>query len=200
MMKAIDISADLPPVDFEPWAIPPIWRGQTVVCVASGPSLTLDQVRQIAIARLENRCRVIACAWSGLLLWDLADWWHTHDIQWFDENSDYTRRFQGIKTGQVYPPEWVPFFPEIGVRQVDFGSDAQQSGPQAIWIAAHTGAARIVLLGYDGGASSTGQTHWFLPPISSSDRAELQGVAVNNRETPRCGFMRPRGAAQAAPL
>lgn len=64
------------------YAIEPIWQGQTVVIMASGPSLTLEQVRRVAIAKLKDRCRVIAVNDAIFIAW-WADWLHAYDSRWW---------------------------------------------------------------------------------------------------------------------
>ena len=61
----------------EVWAVPPIWRGATVVCLGGGPSLTAADA-----AQCRGRARVIAIndayrlvPWADLLYFCDYRWW-----------------------------------------------------------------------------------------------------------------------------
>lgn len=65
----------------------PIWRGQTVVCIATGPSLTPEQVALVERWRAAGGCRAIAindaylyAPWADALYFADVRWW-----QWQDE-------------------------------------------------------------------------------------------------------------------
>lgn len=139
------MSSPAPPfVRVEPWQ-----AGQTWVCLGTGPSLTADDVDAC-----RGRARVIAvndayklAPWADVLYAADAKWWRWHEG---------VPGFTGWKyTIEPQQESW----PGLGVFK-NTGSDGLErdrgglrtgfnSGYQAINLAVHLGAARIVLLGYD---------------------------------------------------
>lgn len=151
----------------DPYKVEPIWEGQTVVIVGSGPSLSLQQIRTVAIARAEKHCRVIAvndaiypCFW--------ADWLHAGDLKWWRWHIHRINDFTGIRTtvSDDVPGPWVNGYLEYS-GDLGFDPDSSKcksggsSAYQAACIAVHTGAKRIILLGIDMKRGPDGQVHWF---------------------------------------
>lgn len=129
------------------WRVPPVFSGGTVVVIASGPSLTAEDVAKVRAADLPtivvNDVFLLA-PWAWLLY--AADW------RWWKKRPA-ALNFAGIKASVE------GFYPGI-VRLRNTGIDGfdpdpscirtgNNSGYQAVHIAIHTGAARIVLLGFD---------------------------------------------------
>lgn len=122
------------------------WAGQTVVCIASGPSLTeadCEMVRRsglptVAVNSSWERSRFAEVLYAG----DVA-WWESHGKQVDIPAERWTctqqaaRRF-GVKLHQAYGP--------------------YNSGMRAIQFAIDCGAGRVILLGYD--CSVANGTHW----------------------------------------
>ena len=136
----------------------PIWRGETAVVIATGPSLTAEQVD-----RIRGRARVIAVSdawrlapWADVLYSCDAKWWHHH------RNA---QKFAGLKVGLT---DCITF-PAVRLmrHRLRDGFDADpgylatgaNSGYQAVHLAAHFGASRIVLLGFD--MRETQRSHFF---------------------------------------
>ncbi len=151
------------------WSVPRLWPGATVVCIAGGPSLDLAQVRRVGIARRQDRIRVIAIndacypAWWADLLYG-ADW------RWWDKH-DGVPGFAGLKVTIDNSRGHLDKWPQIKMVQ-NTGSDGlelkptgirtgRNGGYQAINLAVHTGAARLLLLGYDMRFGEGGAPHWF---------------------------------------
>lgn len=147
------------------WRAEPIFAGRTVVCAAGGPSLSLSQVRAIGIARAMDHIRVIAindsvypCHFADCLYACDRTWWETHHgVPGFDG-----RRIT-LKHGAAEPypdADWListgpeGFEPDPGGLRT-----AGNSGYQAINLAAHLGATRILLVGYD--MRGDNKAHWF---------------------------------------
>lgn len=125
-----------------------LWPGSTIVCVGSGPSLTVDQLE---VCRGKARMIVVNDAyrlatWADVLYACDAKWW-----RW--EKNKSARAFAGLKY------TLKPSYPEIQVLRnlgrtglsldptgLKTGFD---SGYQAINLAVLLGATRILLLGYD---------------------------------------------------
>ena len=121
----------------EPWTPPPdLWRGETVVVLASGPSLSGPQIHHLALARLGGQCRVIAIKQTVYLAWwsDWVHWWHelTSQRGFLSGVAEPPR----IKTyGAKYPipdvvlqtslPGWRPVWPRLDdVELVTCGGQA----------------------------------------------------------------------------
>ena len=128
-----------------------IWKGQTVACIASGPSLTLDDVEAVRDAGLKtivtNTTYRIA-PWADILFGMDSRWWaaHADEVKAF-AGMRYAAAPGAVKAGarSLYGSKWF----------VNFGN----SGAGAIGIACHAGARRILLLGYDCQKSGS-LVHW----------------------------------------
>lgn len=147
------------------WAVPPMWRGRTVVILAGGPSLTADQVEHVRQAQAADACQVLAINNS---LW-LAPWADAHwfcDRRWWDWHQDEVRAFGGVKlTLENYDLAELGVHGVHNMGAVGFCPDprgvytGKNSGYQCIHVAAHAQAARVLLLGYDMRIVE-GRTHW----------------------------------------
>ncbi len=145
------------------WSVPRLWDGATIVCLGGGPSLTRAQVDCC-----RGRARVIAindsyrlAPWAEVLYFCDRRWFEWHEAQ-----AEF-RAFKGIKV--TLDEQVLKAHPEIrGVKNT--GRDGlesetngvrtgRNSGYQAINLAVHLGARRIVLLGYDMRIVG-GRTHW----------------------------------------
>ena len=152
--------------------VEPVWRGETVVCIASGPSVTstsLVGVSQKARSIAVNDTYLIA-PWADICYFADARWhdWHTHGVAKPElglSAEDVARRFREFagqkvtieNTGmsvqdprvfilrnytQVGQPEGLSAVP----NGLHTGSN---SGYQAINLAVLAGARRVLLVGYD---------------------------------------------------
>lgn len=158
----------------EPWSVPPLWRGETAFCVASGPSLAT-----MTLAPLEGRRVIVVndnylrCPWAAFLYFCDFKWWRWH-------SQDPKRRgrlaaFQGQKVTLdrrvAEKDPMVRWVADAGwnEKQGTVGLDkrpthlvnGRNSGYQALHLAVHLGATRIVLLGYDMKPGPNGEAHWF---------------------------------------
>lgn len=134
----------------------PRWAGATVVCIASGPSLTAEDVAIVQVQHAAGKCKVVVinrefefAPWADVL--------YIADFQcWQEYNSDIVAKFTGEKwtcnpqvartfkvnlIGRAYG---AGYSPERGT--ITTGGN---SGFQAVHLAAYWGAQRILLLGYD---------------------------------------------------
>lgn len=142
------------------------WEGETVVCIATGPSLS---EAQIALVRASG-ARVIAVN-DAYLMAPFADVLYFADVKWHNWHKDREefRAFAGQKCSifigvdQKLGPS-VYLLKQAGYMglsndptEIVTGSN---SGYQAINIAALSGARRIVLLGYDA-QPKDGKHHFF---------------------------------------
>jgi hypothetical protein len=148
------------------YEVPRLWPGETFVCVASGPSLRKEDVEYV-----RGRARVIAvnnnyilAPWADVLYACDARWW-----RWFWEpnpkNQGFgAKDFAGLKftlTSPVWPGcRLLKNMGGAGLEVKPHGlRTGRNGGYQAINLAAHLGAARILLLGYDM-QRTWGRNHW----------------------------------------
>lgn len=129
--------------------VPRLWPGSTIVCLGTGPSLTKADVESV-----RDRARVIAindahrlAPWADVLYACDAKWWTWHRG---------VPAFGGLKYAlQPAAAHWprVQVLRNTGVTGLELQpsglKNGRNSGYQAINLAVHLGAARIVLLGYD---------------------------------------------------
>ncbi len=140
--------------------VPRLWPNSTVVCIASGPSLTSDDVslvRDKAKTIVVNSSYQMA-PWADCLYAADARWWKSHHG---------APEFHGLKYAlEANAAKWP------GVTVLKYGGErglssdptslksGRNSGYQAIGLAVHFGASRIVLLGYDMQRGPKGEEHW----------------------------------------
>lgn len=141
--------------------VPQLWPGSTVVCIGTGPSLTPADVD---VCRGKARVIVINDAYQ-IALW--ADVLYAADAKWWGWHKG-APSFEGLKFSLQAA---AAKFPGVHVLE-NAGRDGlslnanrlatgYNSGYQAINLAVHLGASRIVLLGYDMGRPRNGPSHYF---------------------------------------
>ncbi len=127
------------------------WRGQTVFCIASGPSLTADDcalVRGTGCPTVVTNTTFRLCDWATVLYGFDRSWWRLY----IDEIS---KVFAGMKVCEslhyvrrdVRSAKAIPEFQPFG-----------NSGASAISLAIAFGARRLIMLGYDC-QKTDGKTH-----------------------------------------
>lgn len=146
-------------------SVPKLWPGEPVVCIASGPSLTQDDVDYVHGVHLQGKARVIVinntyqlAPWADCLYACDARWW-----KWHNGAQD----FHGLKYS-LDPPATRDYGVTVlkntganGLELLPAGlRNGHNSGYQAINLAVHFGANRIVLLGYDMQRGRDGKVHW----------------------------------------
>ena len=134
------------------------WPGESVVCVATGPSLTAEDVEFC-----RNRARVIVvndawqlAPWADALMASDANWWRHHQG---------VPGFPGLKYSlQPGAEPWAQVLRHTGTTGIETDPTSlrcgMNSGAAAINLAVHFGASRVLLLGYDMGPSAS-KTHFF---------------------------------------
>lgn len=154
-----------------------IWRpemlfdGQTVVCIASGPSLTAETCETVRQARAAGRCAAIVVN-SSCRLAPWADVLFFTDSGWYEPRRDLVRDWAGLvvsmsrlakrelpqKVKRVKgcgDPSWpprregmpkCPGFPDPGGPYLHQG---RNSGNTAVSLAIAMGARRVLMAGYD---------------------------------------------------
>jgi hypothetical protein len=140
------------------------WSGDTAVIVATGPSVSLADVRAVALAHRRG-AKVVTVNDAAYPCW-FADIAYSSDVNWW-QHHDNLRGFPGWACGLRYregsamiaPPNLATV--EASGRD-GFDPDPRfirhggNSGYAAIHLVAHLGAAKIVLVGLDHTAG-----HWF---------------------------------------
>lgn len=151
------------------FTVEPIWTGKTACIIGGGPSFTLKQNRLLARARLQpsSRFRVIAVNDAVYGAW-WADWLHACDTPWWQDHIQNVHTFPGIKTtlAEDVPEPWVTGYLEnTGLQGFDPDPSRCRTGAngvfQAIHIAIHAGAKKVVLVGVDMKEGPKGEKHWF---------------------------------------
>lgn len=142
-------------------AVPKLYPESTIVCLGGGPSLT-----QADVDYCRGKARVIAIN-DAYRLAPWADVLYACDGKWWDVHKG-VMSFEGLKFGITAAknnPYGVTLLRNDGPqglcldpRSVRVGGN---SGYQAINVAVHLGARRIVLLGYDMCKGAGGRSHWF---------------------------------------
>jgi hypothetical protein len=136
-----------------------LWPEATVVCLGSGPSLTREDV-----AAVRGRARVIAinttytlAPWADVLYACDARWWN-----WQRGARDFTGlRFALTKDAARWGVQVLKNTGTNGLEHDRSGlRNGRNSGYQAVNLAVHLGARRIVLLGYDMQKGPQGVQHW----------------------------------------
>lgn len=159
--------AERPKLDSEYYyRIEPIWKGETVVVMASGPSLSkedIDLVYESEFPVITVNTSYQAAPW--------ADICYACDMRWWKWHKDIRSQFNGVLLGNDNDIKIFKEFPEVEVLHgehkpgLSYEPDTihygKNSGYQALNIAVLTGASRVLLLGYDHKPSKDGRTHWF---------------------------------------
>jgi len=128
------------------------WQGQTIVCAASGPSLTVEQLEKVK----QTSARLIVindtyklAPWADVLYASDARWW-SHHIENVRQNFEGEFWTMQEDAWQHHGVMLAPAKYENGLN-TDPGwiNHGTHSGFQAINLAYQFGAAKILLLGYD---------------------------------------------------
>lgn len=135
-----------------------------MVCVASGPSLTVDACNYArAHARVivvNDGYRVVPNA-DALVALD-ADWWARHGdrVRLHSTIREYftVDRDVHLRWGATYLEALIRDGLSLDWDLVHYGAD---SGHMALQLAVLFGARDVYLLGYDMGPDASGKRHWF---------------------------------------
>lgn len=134
------------------WTVPRLWEGKTVVVLASGPSMSkkiIDDVFASGFPTIVVNNTFQLAPWADMLYAADAAWWHAHPS---------AAEFQGLRvtvqdvdgTAKLRCSGPTGFDPHPGAVR-----SGGHSGYQAVHIAMHAGARRILLCGFD-----MHGTHW----------------------------------------
>lgn len=120
----------------------PDWSGQTVVCIASGPSLTAadcQSVRASGHPSIVTNTTFRLCSWATALF--------GYDVKWW---TMYLEEVRQVFTGRLFCKS-----PRLRNQGVEWAEDDWRfkpfgnSGACAVSLAIAAGASKVVMLGYD---------------------------------------------------
>lgn len=141
------------------------WRGQTVIILAGGPSLSESDIEAARQAQ-ERGFRILAIntTWKRIVT---ADALYACDYTWWQFHyAEVAERFKGAlltvdkKAGEMWPIERWESTPKPGLSLTPgIVHEGQNGGYQAINFAVLFGARRILLLGYDMQHGPKGEIH-----------------------------------------
>lgn len=131
------------------WSAPPIWAGETVAILGCGPSRNLVDMERL----YESRYRVIAIN-DSIRAYPAAEILYFCDQAWWEARRGAIRIWQCESI--VTLENQIPGVHRLrNTGPLGFDPDpsclrhGSNSGYQAIHLAAHLGAKRIILFGYD---------------------------------------------------
>ena len=134
----------------------------TVVCIASGPSLTEQDVLYC-----KGRAETIAVNNNYIFGLDWLDHWYAADKAFWTVYKDDIPKFKGQKWIPIEKEfakkmglQWIPAERKPGLGKNGILHLGGHSGYQAINLAYHLGAKKIILLGYDMKVQGK-KNHWF---------------------------------------
>ena len=130
------------------WVVPPMWKGMTVVIMASGHGMS--KAVADAVEPAFAPCIVINNTYK-LAPW--ADMLYAADHEWWLANPE-AMSFEGLKVTIRGTPHrsirWLDYTGNEGFEpDPAFVRTGCNSGYQAVHIAAHAGASRILLCGFN---------------------------------------------------
>ena len=145
--------------------INPDWKGETVVIIASGTSVTQQDLDLVKQHRKDDKCKVIAIN-ANYAYADYADIVYFCDYKfykWHKDKSEFQNhraRKISICPQETEGVEKLKQGNEYGLsRQHDTLNTGSNSGFQCINLAYLLGVSRIVLLGYDMKIADNGRSH-----------------------------------------
>lgn len=135
----------------------PPWRGATVACIASGPSLTPKDCAAVAAARVRTittNDSVKAAAFADIALAADHGWWQQHMHEMPPGPQKWTCSYAAYRE-----------FPQLSLFRTNLPT--RNTGAKAIELAIHLGATRVILLGFD--CSLKAGVHWHGPHERTSN-------------------------------
>ncbi len=149
-----------------------LWFRGTVVCIATGPSLTQEQVARVRAHRDTGEVAGVLVVNDAYRLAPWADVCYFADLKWWEWHKDKPefRAFAGQKC-TIFSGKPLPADAAVHVLKGTAASGLSatpegvatgyHSGHQVLDMAVQSGAVLIPLLGYDGKRSANGMRHWF---------------------------------------
>lgn len=116
----------------------PDWRGRTVTCIASGPSLTLEDCRMVAGPIVVTNSTFRLVPWADALFFFDPPWWRVN-----------AKEVRETFAGRVFTQSLVPLKGVNCVRRDLRFKSFGNAGANAVSFAIAAGASKVVMLGYD---------------------------------------------------
>jgi hypothetical protein len=148
----------------QPGAVPRLWPGSPIVCLAPGPSLTSEDVAAVRAAQIP----VLAIS-DGyqLALW--SDVIYAADVAWWQRKPSAC----ALPALKFAMPPVIQEIPDLTILGIG-GESGMSDNPHVVCMGGHTGysginvakhlvgsGGRIILLGYDMQPDETGRHHFF---------------------------------------
>jgi hypothetical protein len=141
--------------ELEYWSPEPLFKGETIFCLASGPSLTAEICQRIRGRRaIAVNSSAVLAPWASVLFFT--------DSGWYEPRRELVTNWAGLvismsRTAKRELPDKVKRVQGEGDPQALPGfsrgphviQQGRSSGHTAVSLAIALGAARVVLLGYD---------------------------------------------------
>lgn len=162
----------------------PDWRGRTVVCIASGPSLTREDCEAVrSLPCIVTNTSFRLAPWADVVFGFDAKWW-----------AEYHEEVASICTGRRMSMSRTARWGVESLYGVPWFTNFHNSGACAIGLAMAGGAARVVLIGFDCQRTG-GRTHWH------GDHPPSMSNAASIRKWPAVfGVVAKRARAQGVPV
>lgn len=150
-------------------SVPRLINGGTIVCIATGPSLTAEDV-ELCRGRVDGAVAVNDAyqfaPWAFALMASDATWWAWHrSVPDFHGLKYCLQPFRDLgprSRALVHGVTVLKNTGESGIETDPTGlRTCRNSGGAAINVAVHLGASTILLLGYDMKAGHDGRSHFF---------------------------------------
>lgn len=145
-------------------SVPKLWPGSTIVCIGGGQSLVAEDVdvcRGQHVIAVNDAYRL--APWADVLYAADAKWWKWQYRDRPDEINAYTGLRYSLNPDATKYPN-VQVLKRTGSAGLELRAwglrTGENGGYQAINLAVHLGAVRVLLLGYDMQITG-GQQHWF---------------------------------------
>lgn len=145
--------------------VPRLWPNSTIVCLGTGPSLTQDDIDfvhgEAKVIAVNDAYRV--APWAHVLYAADHYWWRLHEGVPTFRGMKYSIMPDGHQTPQreFHDVEILRNTGQDGLERDPHAlRTGENSGYQAINLAVHLGASRIILLGYDL-QNTGGRKHFF---------------------------------------
>ena len=173
--RSRDIEAVIPLMRNTPEVLKSFYREDcTIVCIASGPSLTQEQIDLVGISKETNK-DLFVIGTNDNWKWKyknefVCDYLYAADDSWW---GVWLKRINEQKFDR---PKFIPMKQDFAkkngltmlpcVHQQGLGIAGKihclnNSGAQAIGLAYYLGAKKIILIGYDMKIADSGKIHWF---------------------------------------
>lgn len=126
------------------------WQGATVVCLASGPSVTYEDCQRILAWRLGGVGRYVIVTNSMVFMAPWADAIFAMDSAWWRHYTSQLEAFTGLRL------TCASTAPNTRRLKLDVSGN---SGLASMMAAKYLGASRLILVGHDSTRGESGQAH-----------------------------------------